>query len=262
MMVRKTWRMHSSAKNTSRRVDIHVHRKNKMKTHIHQVIKITIAILLLTILTWATLRNLAAWHFQTAQNTYTSIINTTRTTQNTQTKINQANSQLSQALKYFPNNPDYLDLAGLLQELQSNQPGVVGKTHRQALEKAAAYYRKALAQRPLWPYSWANLLAVKDKLGELDDEFHLALQRAVETGPWEPRVQLQVLRTGLKRWDRLAASERGMVRETIAHALRKQPREAFLIIRSYARPDLVCDRSGDYVQIKRWCEEVLDSSQG
>lgn len=165
-------------------------------------------------------------------------------------------SHLDSALRRFPGNPDYLDLAGRLNVLKAGQPSVVGAEYRQLLESAAEDFRQALASRPLWPYSWVNLLAVKDKLGQVDMEFNTALNRSAELGPWEPRVQLQVIDSGLRYWSNLGSVERLVVQQKVLDALKIQPRGIFALVKDYGRPDLVCGVENKQVQIKRWCDDV------
>ena len=211
-------------------------------------------VVLLVILAWAGMRANAAWHYLAARSYMSAMGNQVSVSQ---AGIDNATGRVNAALRHFPGNPDYLDLAGKLQELQASRPGVVGRSRRKSLEAAASYYRRALSVRPLWPYSWANLLAVKDALGVVDDEFKLALERSIVTGPLEPRVQLQVLTSGLNRWDQLGTRQRDMVRSKTLDALKTQPREVFKVVRSYGRPDLVCVEAVEYSQITRWCAQVL-----
>ena len=81
--------------------------------------------------------------------------------------------------------------------------------------------------------------------------------RCAETGPWEPRVQLQVIRSGLRYWDELKTPQRDLVRGKVQDALKVQPREVFELARFYARPDLICDAGSTYKQIGSWCESVF-----
>lgn len=208
----------------------------------------------LAVLTWAGFRVNAAWHFFAARSYVSNMIETGDVTQ---VLIDNANHRIALALRRFPRQPDYLDLAGRIQHLQASRPGVVGKIRRKSLETAADYYREALSVRPLWPYSWANLLGVKDALGEIDDEFKLALERSIQTGPWEHRVRNQVLTSGLRHWDKLAVRERDMVQNKIMDGLQAQPGKVFEIVRSFGRPDLICDDGSDYRQILQWCKTVL-----
>jgi len=220
-------------------------------------VKLLVIAGLLAVIYWAGLRAYAAWHFLAAQSVTNTMLESGRPDQ---PGIDEANRSIALALKIFPRQPDYLDLAGRLQEMHASQVGVVGKQQRELLESAADYYRAALSVRPLWPYSWSNLLGVKDKLGQTDQEFKLAMRRSIETGPWEPQVQLAVLTTGLRHWSSLGGLEKGLVRDKVKDALIKQPREVFNIVKSFGRPDLVCDGDVDYQQISQWCSQELAST--
>ena len=219
----------------------------------------TLVIACLVILVWALLRANAAWHYFAAQTIAEPLFEsgggTTAVVEASETHINIA-------LQRFPNNPDYLDFAGRLLILKSSQPGVMGGERRALLEAAAENFRLALNVRPLWPYSWVNLLSTKDKLGQVDMEFKQALNRSAELGPWEPRVQLQVVESGLRNWSRLGSAERAVVQQKVLDALKVRPREVFVTIKDYGRADLVCGVRDTYVQIKRWCDEVIPQKQG
>ena len=207
-----------------------------------------------SVLVWAGLRTTAAWQYFAAE---TITKNVYEAGEFTSAGLDAAEARLDKAMAHFPRNPDYLELAGLLKQLRANLPGAVGRERRELLEAAAADHRSALEVRPLWPYSWVNLLSVKDKLGELDSEFNTAMKRAAETGPWEPRVQLQLIRSGVRWWDQLLTPERELVREAVQRALGTQPRQVFEIVQFYLRPDLVCGQDTGQRQIKRWCNEVM-----
>lgn len=202
---------------------------------------------------WAGLRAGAAWNFLAAE-TLTERMYEAR--EFTPGGLEAAAERVRRASGAFPGRPDFLDLSGRLKQLQAVQPGAVGRPGRELLQAAAADHRTALAARPLWPYSWANLLAVKDRLGEVDAEFALALERSVETGPWEPAVQRQVIRSGVRWWDELQRAQRQQLRRVVDNALRTQPRHVFEIVRFYARPDLLCGPATGQPQIERWCREV------
>ena len=205
------------------------------------------------VLGWAGLRADAAWHDFAAT---TIMENVLQADASDPAGLDAAAVHIDRALARFPRHADYLDLAGQLKTLRARQPGVVGRERREWLEAAAADHRRALAERPAWPYGWAALLSVKDALGQADAEFVNAMHRATETGPWEPRVQLQVFRSGIRYWDELGSQERELIRRVSVAALQVQPREAFEIARFYARPDLVCGVAPDQPQIERWCTSV------
>ena len=218
-----------------------------------------VIVALLAILSWAGLRANAAWHFIEAQAIAKPLFETGG---GSTAAFETSQSHVNTALRRFPGNPDYLDFAGRLLVLQSSQPGVMGTERRMLLESAAVNFRQALTVRPLWPYSWVNLLSTKDKLGQVDMEFNEALNRSAELGPWEPRVQLQVVESGLRYWSRLGSAERAVVQQKVLDALKVQPREVFVTVKDYGRADLLCGVRDTYVQIMKWCEEVLPQKQG
>lgn len=218
---------------------------------------IVIFILCLAILTWAGVRANAAWHFFAAQTIAEPLFEAGN---GDVAVFESTESHLNTALKRFPHNSDYLDFAGRLQILQTGQTGVVGAERRLLLESAAANFRRALAVRPLWPYSWVNLLITKDKLGLVDLEFNTALRRSAELGPWEPRVQLQVINSGLRYWSELQNAERVLVRSQVLHALTVQPREVFAIVKDFGRPDMICELQHAAAQIARWCADVTNKT--
>jgi len=210
-------------------------------------------ILSLITLVWASLRTNAAWHYFAAQSITEHI---EKTGAMTSQDVTSATEHINKALSRFPINPDYLQLSARLKELQAGQTGVMGAERDELLESALADYRSALAVRPLWPYTWISILAVKGQQGQFDKEFITALNRAAETGPWEPPVQLQVVRSGLRFWDQMGASEKSLVQDMINDALRTQPREVFGIVRFFARPELICHAGKAHSQIERWCTSV------
>jgi hypothetical protein len=205
----------------------------------------------LAVLAWALLRAFAAWHFFAAQTLSEPLFETGT---GEVMVFQESAAHLDAARRYFPDNPDYLDFSGSLSMLRAAQPGVVGGERRDLLESAAVNFRRAISVRPRWPYSWARLLSAKDRLGQVDLEFDTAMKRATETGPWEPQVQLQVLRSGLRHWNSLKSTERERVRQTLLNALKVQPRKTFEITRYYARPDLLCGLQTEHAQINRWCK--------
>ena len=217
-------------------------------------IAIVLVFLCLATLAWAGLRANAAWHFLAAQSIAEPLFEVGN---GDVTAFESTEFHINIALRRFPGNPDYLDLSGRLKVLKVGQPGVVGAEHRQLLESAAEDFRQALSSRPLWPYSWANLLTTKDKLGQVDMEFNTALSRSAELGPWEPRVQLQVIDSGLRNWGKLGGAERAVVEQKVFDGLKVQPRGVFALVKDYGRADLLCVEEIKRTQIKRWCNKVI-----
>jgi len=205
------------------------------------------------VFSWASLRACAAWHFVAPESVSAPLFGAGAFRQ---VDFDSADRHLRNAMERVPNNPDCLGLSGRLKELQASQPGIVDSGRLDMLQAAAQDYRRALAVRPLWPYGWANLLGVKSRMGEIDGEFRLALAQCVETGPWEPRVQMQVLESGLEHWDHLGREEKERVRQQLSAAVSVQPRLVFERIRAFGRADLLCPLSAPQPQIENYCKSA------
>jgi len=94
-------------------------------------------------------------------------------------------------------------------------------------------------------------------LGEVDAEFRLTLSRCAETGPWEPRVQLQVLESGLHFWEQLGGKEHALVAQVLANAVTRQPREVYELVHEFHRADLLCPLNIPQPQIENYCRSAL-----
>ena len=106
-------------------------------------------------------------------------------------------------LKWHATSPEYLDNA-----VQS------GKLLRASLDR----YEQELVQRPTWPYAWSAYANTKLMLGEIDEKFAFALDRAFFYGPWESQVQLEIIRTGLSAWPELSLDSKKLVFKTLGYA--------------------------------------------
>ena len=160
---------------------------------------------------------------------------------------------INRSLTFYPGHPDFLDTKGLLLEYSAGLPGVAGQERRDLLSGAAEQYRKAIRNRPLWPYSWANLVSVKDKLGEINDDYLHAFERSDTLGPWEPPVQLILIRSALLNWQELGSDERQRAEQIIGRAMQRQGKEVFELVRSVGRMDLLCPLQDDYPMLESSC---------
>jgi hypothetical protein len=211
------------------------------------------SVFLLGFIVWAGLSSWASLQHKRANAQVTALLSGQPVTaENTVAALESING----ALRFFPRHPVYLDLKGQILEYSADLPGLPGRERKQILEEAAVQYRGAIARRPLWPYSWSNLMSVKDKQGNIDGEYIKAFERSAELGPWEPRLQLQLIRSGLAHWPELGARQHELVSEVIDRAIQRQPGEMFAMIRAFNRPDLVCDQYPEQPRIQRYCRQV------
>jgi hypothetical protein len=143
-----------------------------------------------------------------------------------------------------PSNADYQVKLGQLFDYRWMTGTRQASENGQDVQTARDYYRAAVAKRVIWGYAWAHLLSAKARLNELDDEFTLALDKAVEFAPWEPPVQLIVSDAAFLRWDNLTLSDQEKVRANTLRGLKSvtggQTRRMIKLIRSYDKYAVVC----------------------
>lgn len=168
---------------------------------------------------------------------------------------------LAKSLDYSPYNPWTLEEAGTLQlrgmnALRDPQLAVA------ATRSANVSFRMALAQRPTSPFSWANFALTKLYLGEQDEELFRALERAEESGPWEPEVQQTVVFVGLAVWNRLNPAQQATVVRAMQRGARRNPGKIAEIAKTFDRIDLFCALSYSSSQGREACNPISKSGSG
>lgn len=89
--------------------------------------------------------------------------------------------------------------------------------------------KAALARRPTWFEPWISLAVVKYQSGKVDHELSVALEKAMETGPYETTVLHGVAFVGLRVWDRLEPELRRQIAETIRIGLDNENVRDFVV---------------------------------
>ena len=128
-------------------------------------------------------------------------------------------SYLWLANRLAPLDAQILAELGELYELRADAAPAAENGSRADLEHALGLYRQALTLRPAWPYAWADVASLKLSQQHIDAEFGLALQRALELGPWQSIVQASMAGGGLAAWDKLPAQLQTEVEQAVARGL-------------------------------------------
>ncbi|MGP1680364.1 MAG: hypothetical protein ACTS6J_24815 [Burkholderiales bacterium] len=168
-------------------------------------------------------------------------------------RLQQAITTLIDALALAPNDPALVEHLGTALELRATASPPGSEMRRLTLTAALVYFRRAAALRPTSPYTWANILLTKYRLGQLDDEFFSAMRNALEFGPWEPAVQLIVADTALGAWDKLDSGLRARANENLRRAAVRQADGLARIASDRRRIDLVCALSLDTMKNRLKC---------
>lgn len=134
-----------------------------------------------------------------------------------------AHDAAQRAIDLYPvANGAYQHRLGLIEQWQQfRQP--FGEPKAQASRRAALQaFRAATEARPTWPEHWSALAYAKLYLLEFDAEFHTALRRAHELGPWRIDINRRLAEIGFISWRQLDATERERTlesaRRTVAYS--------------------------------------------
>jgi len=175
----------------------------------------------------------------------------------------KAYSYVKSALEKDPYNPELLSLMGNVYEWNSfqsyNQSQNNQFQNNQNRKLALDYYRNAVELRPQWPYTWSDIVLLKYKMSEFDQEFQLALNNATELGPWEPNVQKIISEVGLSSWNELEHSQRITIVENIRRGVTMQPRVMLDILEKYGQLRMVCYENNKPDVVEQYCERNLGS---
>ncbi len=154
-------------------------------------------------------------------------------------RLAQAGEAYTWAVWLDPLDPDHRQGLARVLELKAARlpPGDAGA--RPLLNQAVDLYRSAAQARPSWPYTWLYLARVKARLGALDADFALALVNASRRGPWDARVQAQLLELAIPLWELLRPDSRDVAALALQRGVEARPAEVLEIAVRAGRADLV-----------------------
>jgi hypothetical protein len=108
---------------------------------------------------------------------------------------------------------------GLVLEWGEHELPIGSPEARDLRLRALAAYRVAADLVPTWPYYWLDLVSVKVRLGDYDDEMLHALTRAFEGGPWRSGVLGRLTLLGMASWWQMPNSGRELTLEAARRVL-------------------------------------------
>lgn len=128
--------------------------------------------------------------------------------------------------RYPVANGAYLHRLGLIEQWkQFRQP--FGVAEAEASRRAALQaFRAATEARPTWPEHWSALAYAKLYLLEFDGEFHDALRKAHELGPWRIEVNRRTAEIGFLAWPQLNDAEQKSTMESAQRTISYSKQEA------------------------------------
>lgn len=143
-----------------------------------------------------------------------------------------AKKTLLRAGALAPADPAVPELMGLLHLQQSDRA--------EFSELALEHFGRALELRPSSPYTWANVVDARFRLGQTKPPFEQILVETQRLGPSEPETQRLMVEMGSAMWDELSPPGQKAVRVSLEAAMRRNPLETLLISERRGRLDLAC----------------------
>jgi tetratricopeptide (TPR) repeat protein len=132
---------------------------------------------------------------------------------------------LQRALRFDPNNPEYLDSIATLYRYKARLYKRQSPQAEKANRKALAHYRHLVTLRPAWPLYWAGLINIKYTLWEVDEEMQEALRNAARLGPLFKSNQKIILRAGFHGWPFIDIETKEAVNDILQRAMQIQPEQ-------------------------------------
>jgi len=141
----------------------------------------------------------------------------------------QAFESIHQALKHYPNNPEYYSLLGRLYQWKVYQRPINSRIALENFQQALDYYHQSLAVRPSYAFDWANVALMKSRLSEVDTAFYSAVNKAWTYGQWEPEIQLKLADALLSVWYLLDDKHWNQLVTIVEQGLASYPKEIMRI---------------------------------
>lgn len=157
-------------------------------------------------------------------------------------EANEVIASLLRAQGIDPGNPTTAEQLGgaYTIDVQDTRLPAADRAMTRQWAKAFEQYSLAVSLRPTSPYSWANRAWTKYYQGQVDKELYVALQNAINLGPWEPEVQFVVVDLGFALWDEMPIDLRPQVLALAQNGQRRYGAQIAAIAKKRGRLAEVC----------------------
>jgi tetratricopeptide (TPR) repeat protein len=128
------------------------------------------------------------------------------------------------AIKFDPNNPEYLGYEAQLYRYKAIMPDTRPSKAIAAYREALAKYQHLLTLRPSWAPYWSSIISIKYELWEYDELMINALNNAARLAPWFKSNQHIILRAGFHGWSLIDDETRKVIDQALERAMQLQPK--------------------------------------
>lgn len=148
---------------------------------------------------------------------------------------------IDRTIAYMPNNAAFHNTLALLYEFRAFRMQNKGIRRDLQVIKAIMQFRQASKLSPAWVYAWMNLAQIKSRIGQYDDEYVKAYERAIELGPWEKNTMPGLVELGLKAYASLSRAQQQRVDRYIDRVAAGEGRWLGSLLQARNTKDSVCE---------------------
>lgn len=133
------------------------------------------------------------------------------------------------ALEREPANADYWFMLASMHAWRKKSLRLWPDQAAAETDKVVENLKAALTKRPSWYEAWILLALVKFQAGEIDQQLMAALEKSIETGPYETSVQHGLAFIGPRIRDRLGPALRDQLIDVMRTALDNPNVNSFVV---------------------------------
>lgn len=168
-------------------------------------------------------------------------------------------SSLRKAIELNQGNPEYLQAYALAMSAPYKAAPRDDTMAISVRQQSLQYLRQVIQMRPTWPFIYNELVWMKYRLGQIDDEFFDALRSALKYGPSEPGIMRTTIGMSILYWNQLTSQEQqqrlDLMRRIFQHTSTARVRQIEVLIIKGGFTSRVCAVDKQGPALARFCDK-------